>query len=193
MSGPRSISSWFRRRAAPAAATAETDAAGAQTPAVAPLVVQIFDAAGSRTVEVDARGERLTDLLNREASIQIRGAASSDAQEAAEASDPAPQVLDVDDVLILIPPAQSTDPRRHLHRPQQPIQLRIGPYDVTGGAHVPPGVQATGFLLRQNPRFVALTNAIVRGGPEQFVELRAAVAIVNLRRAELLREVTPAG
>ncbi len=132
------------------------------------MPVQVLGPDGPRSVEIRTGGERITDVLNR------LGEAESDG------------------MLLVLPPEQAHDPRRHLHRPGQSLRVRIEPYEVVGLVHVPPGSQPMGYLGRVNPRFVPLTDAVIRltdGSPD---ELRSSVVIVNLPRAQEVREIAAA-
>lgn len=151
-------------------------------------VLEVLAAEGTRTMRLASRGERVTDLVNRLPTLTVRPLL----RVQGEREDP-PEELDLDGALILIPPARTSDPRHRLHRPGRPVRMVVGPYEVTGDAHVPPGTQATGFLLRLWPRFVPLTGARVRLTENRGVDRRVPVAIVNLARADLLRDVTPDG
>jgi hypothetical protein len=121
---------------------------------------------------------RLTDLLNRDTPVVFDRSEGGDA--------PA-----VEDLLIVVPPPLPGDRARRLHRPGRPVRVIIGPYEVTGQAHVPPGAQPTGFLLRTNPRFVPLTGVTIHSTLGGVPDHRVDVAIVNLRRADRFRDVTP--
>jgi hypothetical protein len=89
-----------------------------------------------------------------------------------------------DEILALIPPPRATDPRKRLHRLPQEVSVRVGPYVVTGHAHIPAGAEVTGFLIRHWPHFVPLTNATIReaGRPD----IKVPISIVNLRVAGAL-------
>ena len=97
--------------------------------------------------------------------------------------------LSVGEALLILPPPQVTDPRRRLHRPRQPVEITIGPFVVSGMAHVPPGAQAAGFLIRQTARFVPVTRASVRDTGLQGFEQRAEVVLVNMRRVDKILDV----
>jgi hypothetical protein len=145
--------------------------------------VRILTAEGATEVELDGSGERVTDVLNSIPEIRVRPPALISADEAEWVR------ADLDEILILIPSAQDTDPTRRLHRPGQLIRIRVGPYVVDGAAHVPPGAEAIGFLGRHRPHFVPITAATITRveGSNAFSE---PVAIVNLWMAESLRSST---
>ena len=96
------------------------------------------------------------------------------------------------DILLVVPPAQDLDPSRRLHRPGQDVRMLIGPYEVRGHVHVPPGSQATGYLARMNPRFVPITQATIRVVDDETSHMVVDVVLANLRLASSLREVSPA-
>jgi hypothetical protein len=173
MSGRFSLSSLFGRRQAP-----EAEAPDALIEATAGQLLEAFLA--SELVQLHLREEsgRLTDLLNREAPVAF--------DRTDGMTPPA-----IDDLLVVVPPPQTTDAQRRLHRPGHPVKVVIGPYEVVGQAHVPPGAQPTGFLLRTNPRFVPLTGATIRSTLGTIPDQHVDVAIVNLHAAESFRDLTP--
>ena len=157
------------------------------------LAVVEFWAAGQRTLAgLDLSQERLTDLINREdfLPVVLLDGQPEDLSQPIEMR-PGQQWsrLAVGDVLLILPPPQVTDPSRRLHRPRQPVEIVIGPFVVSGMAHVPPGAQAAGFLFRQNARFAPVTRAAVRDSGLEGFEQRAEVVLVNMRRIETIRDV----
>jgi hypothetical protein len=173
MSGGFSLSSLFGRgRDEDAAATEQlTEASTDQS-------IEAFLASELVQLRLHEESGRLTDLLNRDTPVAF------------DRTDGGPPPA-VDELLIVVPPPQPGDRARRLHRPGRPVLIVIGPYEVTGQAHVPPGTQPTGFLLRSNPRFVPLTGANIRSTLGDVPGQRVDVAIVNLRQAERFRDVTP--
>jgi hypothetical protein len=149
------------------------------------VAVRILTAEGATEVELEGGGERVTELLNSLPEIRVRPPTLASADEAEWVR------ADLDEILILIPSAQDTDPTRRLHRPGQHIRIRVGPYVIDGAAHVPPGAEAIGFLGRHRPHFVPITGATITGvdGSNAFSE---PVAIVNLWMAESARAATDA-
>lgn len=148
------------------------------------VVVEIVGAQGARMVRMETAGRRVSDVVNHADGLAVE--AVSDEGSSQEIG---LEALDLDDALILLPPPQPTDPRHRLHRPGHPVRIVVGPYEVVGDAHTPPGTQAVGFLLRNWPRFVALTGASLRLTDDPGSGRRVPVAIVNLAQADLLREV----
>lgn len=143
--------------------------------------IEVFTADGSGRVGIDLEADRMTDLLNRASHLLVWDPAAPGGE---------PVELATDTVLLVIPPVQLTDHRRRLHRLRQALRIRIGPYDVTGHLHVPPGAQAGGYLMRVNARFVPLTDGIIEhAGPEP-VARRADVLLVNLHQVEVLKEIS---
>lgn len=162
-------------------------------PTVTRLSVVEFWGPDQRTlVGMDLSQGRLTDAINTADFLSV---VRLDAQpeDPSLAIDMRPgqrwSRLPVGDALLILPPPQATDPNRRLHRPRQPVEIAIGPFLVSGMAHVPPGAQAAGFLLRQNARFVAVTRAVVRDSQLEGFEQRAEVVLVNMRMIETIRDV----
>ena len=145
-----------------------------------PVGVRIFTIEGTRELETEGELPRTTDLLNRtDDQLRIRESGASDWE-----------FVDVDELLVVVPPDQISDPTMRLHRPRQQVRVKLGPYPVDGAAHVPAGSQATSFLVPQRHHFVPLTEAAIQHD-ESPGDYRVGVAIVNLRMAESLRKVAP--
>ena len=147
-----------------------------------PIDVRLYTADGSGDVQVLAGSGRITELLNSSEPIQLR--ADPSASDGGETAWIEVDVPGRDEILLVVPPPRDANPLQRLHRPAQDISMRIGPYLVTGEAHVPPGAEAVGFLQRHRPHFVPLTRARIHSPwePEQTV----SVAIVNLWMAEAI-------
>jgi len=158
----------------------------AQSAAAAQLApVEFFTVRDHVVATMDAGRERVTDQLNRDGSLQVlaprAGSSSFESLTGDTAVDSEWVAFDVGEVLLVVPPAQPSDPLRRLHRPRQPVDMRIGPFEVSGSVHIPPGTQASGYLYRINPHFVPVTEALIkRVDPEPF-ERRDEVVLVNLR------------
>jgi hypothetical protein len=136
---------------------------------------------------MDLSHGRLTDLINREAVIQV--------VLLDDRPDDPRQLIEwrtgmewtdypVAEALLVIPPPQVTDRTKRLHRPRQPIDLAIGPFLISGMVHVPAGAQASGFLFRQTARFAPVTRATIRAKGLPDAEQYAEVVLVNIRRSE---------
>lgn len=149
-------------------------------PVPAPVAVRIFTNSGTRELETEGSVPRTTDLLNR----------TRDQLQVRESGGGGWEFVDIDELLVVVPPEQGGDPKMRLHRPRQQVRVKLGPYVVDGAAHVPAGSQATSFLVPQRRHFVPLTEATIRHDAS-FGDYRVAVAIVNLRMAESLSKVEP--
>ena len=147
--------------------------------------VEILTESGEESLEIEDPRRRMTDVLNGEDILTGRRLTDE-----GEVPSPAAkwEVIDIDSLLVVVPPEHSTDSRQRLHRPGHPVRLRVGPYLVEGLAHVPPGAQATAFLQRHGPRFVALTRATITAVDRDRPAKSVRVAIINLRQAESLAE-----
>ena len=149
MSAQRTFGGLFRRRPGASPSSAADPAPVAPDADVARPVEGYLES-GTLDLVLHGPAGRLSDILNRATSLTVSRA------------DGAAGAPDLAEVLLLVPPHESGDPQRHLHRPGRALRVVIGPYEVTGDAHVPPGAQPTGFLLRVRPRWVALTNATIQ-------------------------------
>ena len=170
----------------------EPAAPGPSRPAETLLAVVEFWTAEQRlTVGMDLSQGRLTDILNQNDSVRV-------AMLDMRPDDPARPImvgpetnwieLPVEQALLVFPPPQETDPHRRLHRPRQPIEIAIGTFEVSASAHIPPGAQAAGFLLRQGSHFIPVTRAVVRDTELGGFEQHANVLLVNLRKVATIRD-----
>ena len=185
MSRLRSLFRGNERAEQPPAAAAIPQPMAEPMPAPPPqpetVALTIFTADGTRELETDGSMPRTTDLLNRtDDQLRIRESGGTDWE-----------FVDVDELLVVVPPEQISDPAMRLHRPRQYVQVRIGPYRVDGAAHVPAGSQVTSFLIPQRHHFAPLTEVTIQHAASG-EDYRVPVAIVNLRMAESLRKVAPA-
>jgi len=155
-------------------------------------VVELWTADQRATVGIDLSQGRLTDLFNREETIRVvvLDAPPEDPSKPVEKRPEQEWVeLEVEQALLVFPPPQPTNPTRRLHRPKQPIEIVIGPFEISGVVSIPPGAQAAGFIFRQNVRFTPVTRAAVRDTRLVGFEQRAEVVLVNLRRVATIRDL----
>jgi hypothetical protein len=124
--------------------------------------------------------ERVTDILGRGDELPV-------VPDGRDPADPDSWItVDTDAVLLIVPPPHVSRPEARVHRQRQGVQLRIGPYIVTGTAHLRPGESADPFLRATQP-FLPLTEAMIAqegAAPEQ-----VEVIIANFRKIEELREI----
>ncbi len=179
-----------RRRTEPEPAALPAAPGKAAAPRLA--VVEFWTADQRATVGMDVSQGRLTDLINGDGPIRavVLDAPPEDPSQLIEKRPEQEWVdIEVDEALLVFPPPQRTDPHRRLHRPRQPIEIVIGPFEVSGAVHIPPGAQAAGFLFRQSARFTPVTRAAVRDTRLVGFEQRAEVVLVNLRRVGVIRDL----
>ena len=166
---------------------------GPGLPVVSSLgVVEFWTADQRLTVGMDLGHRRLTDLVNGQDSVRVvpfEVAPEDPSLPVPMRPDQAWSDLAVEDALLVFPPPQPTDPQRRLHRPKQAVEIRIGPFEISGSVHIPPGAQAAGFLFRQQARFTPITRASVRDTRLVGYEQRAEVVLVNLKLVEVIRDV----
>ena len=154
-------------------------------------VVEFWTAEQRLTVGMDLSQGRLTDILNRNDAVRV-AMLDMVPDDASQPISVGPETnwidLPVEQALLVFPPPQETDPHRRLHRPRQPIEITIGTFEVSASAHIPPGAQAAGFLLRQASHFIPVTRAVVRDTQLGGFEQHANVLLVNLRKVATIRD-----
>lgn len=152
--------------------------AEASPPVSRMVAIEIYtESRAALPVGVDGGGERITDLLNGTDSLSIDNGADM-------------ENLDVNEILAVVPPPERwTDGQRRLHRIRRPIRMQVGPYEIDGHAHIPPGALPSGYLFRVKPHFVPLTEAVIRRVDDRSAERRLPVLITNYRRLEQITEL----
>lgn len=154
----------------------ETPAEPATDPELQPMRVYTRDIVVAGHVR--ATDERMTDILQRGDDLAFL-------PDGANGFDPAAwMTLQPKSVLILVPPAHVSPPEKRLHRQTQRVVIRIGPYVVTGTAHLRPGYEQDLFLRATQP-FLPLTDAVIASEVGQIAD---DVVIVNLGEVEELRQ-----
>jgi hypothetical protein len=143
----------------------------------------IFTPEGPARIRVRAPRMRITDWLNSSEPIEVLEGDSN-----TELPSSGWKALSRNECLIVLPPAEPTDPTRRLHRRKQRVSMRLGPLTVSGAAHIPAGTEATAFLKRHGLSFVALTDVTI-DPPDHGID-SAPVAIVHLAVAERLQPST---
>lgn len=125
-------------------------------------------------------GQRITDILQGGHELLVL-------PDGADHLDPeAWLAVNPDALLAVVPPPHVSPPELRLHRQQEAVEIRSGPYRISGTAYLRPG-QENDPLLRATRPFLPLTDALVQRDDEP--PERLDVVIVNLRLMESFREL----
>jgi hypothetical protein len=128
---------------------------------------------------LDPANERITDILSRRDDLAVL-------PEGRDADDPDSWLLvNANELLLVVPPPHSSPSELRVHRQREVVQARVGPYIVTGTAHMRPG-QAEDPFLRATQPFLPLTDAVIEQPGEP--PIRVDVVIANFRHIAELRE-----
>jgi hypothetical protein len=128
----------------------------------------------------DPVDQRVTDILSRGDELAIL-------PDGRDPDDPGSWLsVDPDAVLLIVPPPFVSRPEMRVHRHRQEVRLRIGPYVVTGTAHLRPGEGEDPFLRATQP-FLPLTDAVIEQADQP--PERVEVVIASFRQIEEFREV----
>jgi hypothetical protein len=165
---------WKVQRAARANVT-DGSAARETTPNIEPI--QVFTAERHLEGWVVATQERMTDVLNARESIRICVDATADTWE----------TIDRDEILLVAPPEQATDPQRRIHRRKHRLVVSVGPYIVTGTVHLQAGIALDPYLLRTRQHFLPMTDALVSSRLDPTFAQDLPVVIVNVRNLVEIR------
>ena len=139
--------------------------------------ISVFTARGSFDGWIVAAEQRVTDMLNDHPHLRVCLDAAADQWE----------MIDRDDILFVAPPIRATDPQRRVSRRRNRLVALVGPYVVTGTAHIRPGTTLDPYTLRQQVRFLPLTDAWVTHRMDPSVDMGRPVLIVNTRNLIELR------
>ncbi len=178
---------WNWRRGGGAAASSGTSAialAGDLAP------IELYTADSRIVAWISPNGQRVTDLLNARDELRlwhpapgpIDGAATTDPSRAA--GDPEQvggewQSLATAQVLLAMPPEWRASRQLRLHRRLRRVALSVGPFNVTGNIHLPPGAEVGPHLLARGQRWLPLTEAYLLHAGEPPFEHVVSVVIVN--------------
>jgi hypothetical protein len=139
---------------------------------------------------VAPEGRRLSDILNGNSQLPVRDARSTSLFSDFDGTGGAGWTpVNVDDILLAMPPEFSSPRQMKVHRRQHRVRIRTGPFSVVGTAHVLPGTKIDRYVLQSRMRFLAVTDAQVYSGADPAWERQAAVVLVNVRPVEDLSEM----
>ena len=139
--------------------------------------ISIFTARGSFDGWIVAAERRVTDLLNDHGHLRVCLDAAADQW----------QDVDREDILFVAPPGRPVDPQRRISRRRNRLVVLVGPYVVTGTAHILPGATLDAYTLRRQVRFLPLTDAWVTHRTDPSVDVGRPVLIVNTTNLTELR------
>jgi hypothetical protein len=95
--------------------------------------------------------------------------------------------VDRDEILFVAPPPHAGTRQRRLHRLKSGIEVRVGPYLVSGVLHLPLGSRVDASLLYRQPGFWPVTSALVRWEGDDRLRRDFAVVIINSRHISEIR------
>jgi hypothetical protein len=141
---------------------------------------------------VATEGRRLSDILNSNSTLAIRDTTTTALFDGLEVGSPEYgwTSIPTEDIVLAMPPEHVSPRQLRVHRRQHRVRIGTGPFEVTGIAHVLPGIGLDPYVLRTRTRFLALTDAAVvhTMGPVPW-ERGARVVLVNVHPIRDLREV----
>jgi hypothetical protein len=164
----------------PSVTAPTTDGANALDPDRRLEQVELYTTDGLVLGLIAPEGERMSDILNRERPVLVHGAQTTPFLHADLPQQPRGMAsFNLDQILLAMPPARVSNPARRISRRRRRVLLQIGPYQVVGTAHMPPGANLDPYVLRTRARFIAVTDALVRHTGEPQFERGAPVVLVN--------------
>lgn len=173
---------WNWRRG-PGPSTTQGSAAVAVAPDLAPIELYTAD---SRIVGwIAPQGRRVTDLLSTQDELRLwrpsPGALDGTTPPGAvtlPGDNGEWESLPTARVILAMPPEWRASRQLRLHRRLRRAAVRAGPFNVTGNVHLPPGVEVSHHLLRDQS-FLPLTDAYILHNGEPPFEHVVSVVLVN--------------
>jgi hypothetical protein len=138
-------------------------------PEVEPIVVYTTDAVMNGWIAPN--GQRVTDMLNAMPALTLL---VPDEDETRWTN------VERDDICLVTPPPHTGNRQLRLHRQKHRVVIDVGPCEVTGTAHLIPGVALDLYLLRTRQRFLPVTAASIAFRDAPWEERTVDVAIVNV-------------
>jgi hypothetical protein len=139
---------------------------------------------------VEPEGRRMSDILNSNSQLPIRDAQSTSVLKGLAGSEGEGWgTIATDDILLVMPPEHISPRQLRVNRRQHRVRIAIGPYQVIGNAHVPPGMTLDAYALQRRIRFLAVTQAVLYATVDPAFERMAKVVLVNVGPATELTEV----
>lgn len=179
-----------------------TPAARPVTPVSAPVQaveepvdpVELYTAEGWITAHIAIRGERMSDVLNRGGSIRLyRPTFRPYLAGGAPEEIPWWIAVDVERVDLAIPPVHVSPSHLRRHMRQRRVEVHIGPFIVTGNAHVPPTAFEVGaYVRRLRLHFLPLTAVAISHRQEPRFDRDADVVLVNADAIQAIRDLVMA-
>jgi len=129
--------------------------------------VAIFRADGIEECSIARSSARLSDQLNSGAPLNVESAGGGWA------------AVDSDLVLAIAAPPRAEPSPNRMARRRHVLELKAGPYEITGTVHMPPGADPARYARAAPLRWLAMTNATIsiRGSTDAFA---VDVLLVNL-------------
>lgn len=152
--------------------------------------VELYTSSAMVFALVAPEHRRLSDILNSNSTLALRDASSTSLINGVEGSyGKGWTSLATDEILLVMPPEHESPRQMKVHRRQHRVRIRTGRFQITGNAHVLPGIKLDPYVLQTRMRFMAVTNAEVSSTADPAWERRASVVLVNVGPIQDLREV----
>jgi hypothetical protein len=154
--------------------------------------VEFYTAAALMTGLVAPNGRRLSDLLNEGAPLRVRDLTLTPYKTDVPVRLAEPEEwrsVEVDDVLLVMPPEQASPKQLRVYRRQERVRMTVGDFEVTGNLHLLPGTSFGQYRARRTGTFVPVTKAIAFSGSDPAWERVAPVLLVNAKHVSDVRDV----
>lgn len=160
-----------------------------------PVPVQLFEADRVATGTFCGARERISDTLNRVASVRLVDVTITDPKSQSASAVPASEVA-LDQVLVIIPGDRPAAERR-IWTQRRYVEIAMGEFAVFGDLHAPAAADPIANLHRR-PAFVPLTDATIvvaatgaslAAAPAVIVNTAAATSIRDAGHDRILRSV----
>jgi hypothetical protein len=153
--------------------------------------VELYTAEGRVIAQIATQGERMSDILNRGGSIRLYRPSFSPYLEGGLREDvPWWIAMDVERVDLAIPPVHVSPPHLRRHMRQRRVEVHVGPFIVTGNAHVPPtAFEVAAYVHRLRLHFLPLTSVAISHRQEPRFDRDADVVLINADAIQAIRDL----
>ena len=161
------------------------------TPESALEGVEVYTATAMVFGKVATEGRRLSDILSANSTLPVRDAKSTSLINGVSGSEHEGwTAIPTDEILFCMPPEHTSPKQLRVHRQKHRVRIQTGQFEISGIAHVLPGIKLDPYVLRSRMRFLALTDAYARDmGADPPWERWANVVLVNTRPVRDLEAV----
>lgn len=164
--------------------------------AVESVEVEVYTSAYRISGTIHTPFRRVAEILNQLPSGHVTIDQATIAEHAAGVSTThASAMVAVDDILVMLAPSLTGEPRAEMRIQKQPAtaMLAIPPLRLTGTIHVPVGSRPADGLLNVSERFMPMTDVTLTSAAHPALDRQVPILAVRRDRAQVLVVIEQGG